>query len=442
MIAERPSSSESRRCGRCRPRAAARARVDAPTGWRAIDFISDLHLARGHAAHLRRLGSAPARHRRRCGVHPRRPVRGLGRRRSRHERLRSALRRRAGRGGARSARVASWPATATSWSAQRCCGDCGVACPARPDACSSPSASALLLTHGDALCLADIDYQRFAPRCAADAWQRELPGHGRWPSGARSRARLRDASAARKRRTAARRLGRRRRRRRAALAARGRRADADPRPHPSPGSERARAGLRAPRAERLGPRPRRHAPRARCCAGSATACARIAPARRAERADAGRLRWQRWREARALRRRAIPDALWQLTLARFPFLAARSADDARRRCATGDAVPRRKEFTGAQRPRGHRRRWRSRSRRRPACRCCELGLRLLRRLRRHRRASRRGGRARARSMDEDGVVHATTRCSSGEAMDGGPVMLSWRDVAERRRVGASAATTS
>ncbi len=31
--------------------------------------------------------------------------------------------------------------------------------------------------------------------------------------------------------------------------------------------------------------------------------------------------WQRWRERRALERRAIPDALWQLTLARYPFLA-------------------------------------------------------------------------------------------------------------------------
>ena len=36
---------------------------------------------------------------------------------------------------------------------------------------------------------------------------------------------------------------------------------------------------------------------------------------------------KRRRAARTLERRAIPDALWRLTLARFPFLAARSADD-------------------------------------------------------------------------------------------------------------------
>ena len=38
--------------------------------------------------------------------------------------------------------------------------------------------------------------------------------------------------------------------------------------------------------------------------------------------------WRRLREARALRRHAIPDALWQRTLARYDFLARRDADDA------------------------------------------------------------------------------------------------------------------
>jgi Mlc titration factor MtfA (ptsG expression regulator) len=33
-------------------------------------------------------------------------------------------------------------------------------------------------------------------------------------------------------------------------------------------------------------------------------------------------------------------------------------------------------------------------------------------------------------MDEDGIVHAYDETLSGEAMEGGPVMLSWRDVAE------------
>ena len=62
-------------------------RVAAPRrDWRAIDFISDLHLAEDTPRDLRGLGRAPAPHRRRRAVHPRRPVRGLGRRRHRAER--------------------------------------------------------------------------------------------------------------------------------------------------------------------------------------------------------------------------------------------------------------------------------------------------------------------------------------------------------------------
>lgn len=38
-------------------------------------------------------------------------------------------------------------------------------------------------------------------------------------------------------------------------------------------------------------------------------------------------RWRLRREQRALQRRAIPEALWQLTLARYPFLAQRSEED-------------------------------------------------------------------------------------------------------------------
>jgi len=58
--------------------------------------------------------------------------------------------------------------------------------------------------------------------------------------------------------------------------------------------------------------------------------------------------WQRWRRARALERRAIPDALWQLTLVRFPFLAARSAAQvaALREMATLFLAE--KEFSGAR----------------------------------------------------------------------------------------------
>ncbi len=69
-----------RRPGRCRPSSSSRRRA---TG-RRIDFISDLHLCEATAAHLRGLGRAPAAHAGRCGLHPRRPVRGLGRRRCAH----------------------------------------------------------------------------------------------------------------------------------------------------------------------------------------------------------------------------------------------------------------------------------------------------------------------------------------------------------------------
>jgi MtfA peptidase len=40
-----------------------------------------------------------------------------------------------------------------------------------------------------------------------------------------------------------------------------------------------------------------------------------------------RQRWAQHRESRALQRRAIPDALWELTLARYPFLSWRADAD-------------------------------------------------------------------------------------------------------------------
>jgi len=136
--------------------------------------------------------------------------------------------------------------------------------------------------------------------------------------------------------------------------------------------------------------------------------------------------WQRWRRARALERRAIPDALWQLTLARFPFLAARSAAQvaALREMATLFLAE--KEFSGvrglvvsdemavaiaAQ-----------------ACLpALALGLDWLDGfvgIVVHEDAVV----ARREVEDEDGVVHAYDEELSGEAMSGGPVMLAWRDV--------------
>ena len=73
------------------------------------------------------------------------------------------------------------------------------------------------------------------------------------------------------------------------------------------------------------------------------------PKRSAKPAETERMRdWlKRWRTDRTLMRRAIPDPLWALTLARFPFLGWRPPDDvaALRDLTTlflGD-----KEFTGA-----------------------------------------------------------------------------------------------
>jgi hypothetical protein len=40
-------------------------------------------------------------------------------------------------------------------------------------------------------------------------------------------------------------------------------------------------------------------------------------------------------------------------------------------------------------------------------------------------------------MDDDGVVHAYDEVLAGEAMEGGPVMLSWRDVADAGETAAS-----
>lgn len=143
--------------------------------------------------------------------------------------------------------------------------------------------------------------------------------------------------------------------------------------------------------------------------------------------------WRKWRQARILSRRAIPEALWRATLDRYPFLACRSATDLAelRRLATLLLAD--KEFTGAgglivtddmavavaaQ-----------------ACLpVLRLGL--------HYYDGFVGivmhpdeVVARRQAVDDAGVVHHYSEVLSGEAMEGGPVMLSWRDVAE---AGASA----
>jgi Mlc titration factor MtfA (ptsG expression regulator) len=141
----------------------------------------------------------------------------------------------------------------------------------------------------------------------------------------------------------------------------------------------------------------------------------------------------RWREARTLERRSIPDDLWRLTLARFPFIARRSNDDldSLRRLATLFLA--RKEFSGA-----HGLRVDDAMAVAIAAQAClpvlKLGLEAY------------NGFvgivvhsdvvvAAREVIDEDGIVHEYEEELSGEAMQNGPVMLSWRDVAE---AGASA----
>lgn len=129
---------------------------------------------------------------------------------------------------------------------------------------------------------------------------------------------------------------------------------------------------------------------------------------------------------RRLRRHAIPDALWALTLARFPFLAARPPDAVRRLREMATLFLSEKEFTGASGQVVT-----DEIAVAIAAQAClpvlELGLgwydgfvgivvhpdEVV---------------ARRVVTDDDGVVHAYDETLSGEAMPGGPVMLSWRDV--------------
>ena len=137
-------------------------------------------------------------------------------------------------------------------------------------------------------------------------------------------------------------------------------------------------------------------------------------------------RWQASREARMLARRAIPDALWQLTLARLPFLAWRSGADLAELRRLSSLFLDQKEFTGAN--------GLAVDDAMAVCIAAQAVLPVL-----------RFGLAPYSSfvgivvhpdevvaqrevMDDDGVVHAYDEVLAGEAMEGGPVMLSWRDV--------------
>lgn len=136
---------------------------------------------------------------------------------------------------------------------------------------------------------------------------------------------------------------------------------------------------------------------------------------------------RRWREQRAARRHAIPDALWQLTLLRYPFLAHRSEadlDELRQMCSLFLAT---KEFHGVA---GFQ--VTDEVAVAVAAQACLPVLRL--------GLSWYDGFvgivmhagevvAQRRYEDEDGVVHEYDEELAGEAMEGGPLMLAWQAIA-------------
>ncbi len=145
---------------------------------------------------------------------------------------------------------------------------------------------------------------------------------------------------------------------------------------------------------------------------------------------------QRQREDAAVKRRAIPDDLWKRTLVRYPFLQRSDPAGAAELRRMTSLFLDRKEFSAAgglkltdamvvsiaaQ----------------AVLPVLKLGL------------ARYDGfvgivvhpdqvLARRETADEDGVVYAYDEPLSGEAMEGGPVMLSWRDVRQAGRWASSA----
>jgi len=135
---------------------------------------------------------------------------------------------------------------------------------------------------------------------------------------------------------------------------------------------------------------------------------------------------RRRREARALQRRAIPDGLWDRTLAALPFVAVRPAEQRERLRRLASLFLDRKEFSGAGGLDVT-----DEIALAVAVQAClpvlELGI------------DQYDGFvgivlhpdavvAPREVTDEHGVVHAYDEELSGEAMVGGPLMLSWADV--------------
>ena len=137
---------------------------------------------------------------------------------------------------------------------------------------------------------------------------------------------------------------------------------------------------------------------------------------------------KRWRDRRTLERRAIPDPLWHWTLARFPFLAWRDAADLAQLRELTTLFLAAKEFTGTRGLQVD-----DEMAVAIAAQACLPVLRLgldwydgFVGIVVHADAVV----APREIVDEAGVVHAYEEELSGEAMEGGPVMLAWRDVDE------------
>jgi Mlc titration factor MtfA (ptsG expression regulator) len=139
--------------------------------------------------------------------------------------------------------------------------------------------------------------------------------------------------------------------------------------------------------------------------------------------------WSAWasqREARAVARRPIPDDLWKRTLVRYPFLRRRDPGAAAELRRLASLFLDRKEFS----PAGGLK-LTNQIVVAIAAQACLPVLRL--------GLGRYDGfvgvvvhpdqvLARREVADEAGVVHTYDEVLSGEALQGGPVMLSWRDV--------------
>lgn len=143
---------------------------------------------------------------------------------------------------------------------------------------------------------------------------------------------------------------------------------------------------------------------------------------------------RRRRETRALQRRAIPDALWDATVAALPFVAARLPEQRERLRRLASLFLDRKEFSGAGGLEVT-----DEIALAVAVQAClpvlELGI------------DQYDGfvgivlhadavRAPREVTDEHGIVHAYDEELTGEAMAGGPLMLSWADVLPSDRLAA------